>query len=234
MTQLTEPDELTRYRDGLAAESDSDRPCVLICGGTGCRAGGGLAVGDAFRDALAGRGLSDGVEVRMTGCHGFCEQGPLVVLQPAGVLYVRVTPEDVEEIIATSIEGNDVVERLTYRDPTTKQRITNESDVPFYAHQQRVVLADNPIRCVRAVEPVHTDTDHRIIDGPQLLDGFVGLCQPPFNAIGVPSELLDGSLDLSGRLLDTSKGLLIGSGAVVAGPENGDGGAHDFLVCGAG
>ncbi|MCK5113274.1 MAG: NADH-quinone oxidoreductase subunit F, partial [Phycisphaerae bacterium] len=141
--KLTEPDALAKYRDSLVASSDDGKPCVLICGGTGCRAGGGLAVGDAFREVLEQRGLTEKVEVRMTGCHGFCEQGALVVLKPAGLLYVRVTPEDVEEIVATSIEGDGVVERLTYREPATKKRITRESDVPFYANQQRVVLADN-------------------------------------------------------------------------------------------
>jgi len=141
MTRLTRPEELTMYCDALATKSEDGRPCVLICGGTGCRAGECLAVADAFRGVLGERKLSDGVEVRMTGCHGFCEQGPLVVLQPGGVLYVRVTPEDVGEIITTSIEGDGVVERLTYRDPATKKRISHESDVPFYANQQRVILA---------------------------------------------------------------------------------------------
>ena len=96
-----------------------------------------------FRSVLADKSLQDDVVVRVTGCHGFCEQGPLVVLQPQGTLYVRVTPDDVSQIVETSIENDGVVKKLTYRDPVSKQRIAREADLPFYASQQRVVLHDN-------------------------------------------------------------------------------------------
>ncbi|KKK61844.1 hypothetical protein LCGC14_3010270, partial [marine sediment metagenome] len=128
-------------REKLAAGYDATRSCVLICGGTGCRAGRSLPVAAAFREVLKARSLQDKVEVRFTGCHGFCEQGPLVVLKPSGVLYVKVTPEDIEEIVTTSIEGDGVIEKLTYRDPVTKKRVNREQDLPFYANQQRIVFA---------------------------------------------------------------------------------------------
>jgi len=98
-------------------------------------------VAEAFRESLSRRSLGKTVAVRTTGCHGFCEQGPLVVLVPAGTLYVQVKPEDVEEIVSKSVEGSGVVERLTYRDPVSKKRVAKEHDVPFYAHQQRLVFA---------------------------------------------------------------------------------------------
>jgi len=141
MTVFTKPDELALYREKLAAQGNGDMPCVLVCGGTGCRAGGGLAVAEMFRAVLKSKGLNDKVQVRVTGCHGFCEQGPLVVLQPAGTLYVKVSPDNVEEIIEVSIENDGVVEKLTYRDPATKKRIARERDVRFYANQQRIVFA---------------------------------------------------------------------------------------------
>ncbi|HDY64656.1 MAG TPA: 4Fe-4S dicluster domain-containing protein [Phycisphaerae bacterium] len=141
MIMFTKPDELTSFREKLAAEYDDGKPCVLICGGTGCRAGRSLAVAEVFREVLKGKSLQDEVEVRFTGCHGFCEQGPLVVLKPSGVLYVKVTPEDIEEIVTTSIEGDGVIEKLTYRDPVTKKRVNREQDLPFYANQQRIVFA---------------------------------------------------------------------------------------------
>ena len=141
MTVFTAPEKLNAYRDELAAAHDSDKPCVYICGGTGCRAGGGLDVADALRKVLEDKSLADSVEVRITGCHGFCEQGPLVVLAPAGILYVKVKPEDVEEIVSTSIEGDGVVERLTWRDPSTNKRVSLESEIDFYANQRRIVFA---------------------------------------------------------------------------------------------
>ncbi len=143
MIRLAKPESLDQYRETLLADCDHDKPCLFVCGGTGCRAGRGLAVAHRFRSVLAEKSLQDDVVVRVTGCHGFCEQGPLVVLQPQGTLYVRVTPDDVVRIVETSIEGDGVVEKLTYRDPVSKQRVAREEDLPFYAHQQRVILHDN-------------------------------------------------------------------------------------------
>ena len=143
MTKLAKPETLDQYRETLIADCDHSKPCILVCGGTGCRAGRGLAVANQFRSVLADKSLQDNIVVRVTGCHGFCEQGPLVVLQPQGTLYVRVTPDDVLPIVETSIENDGVVEKLTYRDPVSKQRIAREADLPFYARQQRVVLHDS-------------------------------------------------------------------------------------------
>ncbi len=157
MTRLAESDELALYREKIAAQYDARQSLVLVCGGTGCRAGRGLAVAEAFRSVLESKGLEGEVEVRVTGCHGFCEQGPLVVM-PDGVLYVRVSPEDAEQIVATGIESDGVVEKLTYRDPVTKKRIVAEKDVPFYANQQRVVFANSG-----RIDP--TNIDHYIAVG---------------------------------------------------------------------
>jgi NADH-quinone oxidoreductase subunit F len=143
MTRLAEPQALEQYRRTLVGNGDQDKPCVLVCGGTGCRAGRGLAVANEFRRVLVDKSRQDDVVVRVTGCHGFCEQGPLVVLLPGRTLYVRVKPDDVAKIVETSIESDGVVQRLTYRDPVTKKRIAREAELPFYARQQRVVLRDN-------------------------------------------------------------------------------------------
>lgn len=140
MVKLTSPDELASYGEELLAERDTNKPCVTVCGGTGCRANHGLEVGEAFVGLLARKGLAQKVDVRITGCHGFCAKGPLVVLLPQGTLYVSVTPDDVNEIITTSIENDGIVERLLYRDPESKKKVPIESDVPFYANQQRIVF----------------------------------------------------------------------------------------------
>ncbi|MFO8013383.1 MAG: NAD(P)H-dependent oxidoreductase subunit E, partial [Phycisphaerae bacterium] len=139
-TRFASPEALAAYRDGLRAERDPRTPCVMVCGGTGCRANGALDVAEAFRRALAERDLDRRVRMRVSGCHGFCEQGPLVVLQPEDLLYTRVTPDDVEEILDTSVVGSGIVERLTYTNPATNERVPHQSDIPFYAEQQRVAL----------------------------------------------------------------------------------------------
>jgi NADH-quinone oxidoreductase subunit F len=114
-----------------------------MCGGTGCQASASIKVVEALRAELASKGLSDSVKVRVTGCHGFCEQGPIVVVDPANILYCRVSPDDVSEIIDKTIRKGEIVERLLYTDPTSGRKITKEADVPFYRAQDRVLLSQN-------------------------------------------------------------------------------------------
>ncbi len=143
LAKLTSPEQLESCRSELQAARRQDKPCITICGGTGCRAGRGLDVARVFRDILKKKQLDRKVDIQITGCHGFCERGPLVVIQPKGILYVSVTPDDVQEIVDASIEHDEVVERLTYKDTGTKKRIFHEMEIPFYANQQRIVLANN-------------------------------------------------------------------------------------------
>ncbi len=78
-----------------------------------------------------------------TGCHGFCEEGPIVVVHPKGVFYPRLKPRDIAAIVETSVVGDDVVEKLLYRDPSTGRPVALEKDIPFYARQKRLVRAIN-------------------------------------------------------------------------------------------
>ncbi|MHC4525542.1 MAG: (2Fe-2S) ferredoxin domain-containing protein, partial [Planctomycetota bacterium] len=158
MSKLTTVNALHAYAEELKARGDPGRRCVTVCGGTGCRANRGLEIASVFKKFLERMGLSNEVEVKITGCHGFCAQGPLVVLLPKGILYVSVTPDDVEEIITSSVQADDVVERLTYKVPGTKDRIANEGDIPFYANQHRLVFA----RCGK-IDP--TNIENYIVAG---------------------------------------------------------------------
>ena len=127
--------QLNDYRAHLNRAQDSRRPCITICGGTGCRAYGAEQVLAAAREAIGNE-----ASVRMTGCHGFCEKGPVVVVQPDGVFYSRVQPEDVHEIVEETVKHRRVIERLLYTDPATGKKITHEQDIPFYAKQTRLLL----------------------------------------------------------------------------------------------
>jgi len=119
-----------------------DRREVRLCAGTACHASGRVAVREAFTEELAERGISD-VAVVETGCHGFCDQGPIVVLQPQGIFYPRVKANQVAKIVEASIAGDGVVDRLLYKDPATDEPISLEKDIPFYSLQKRLVLAMN-------------------------------------------------------------------------------------------
>jgi NADH-quinone oxidoreductase subunit F len=142
MNRISTLAELVAWQAQLAATHDPDRPCITVCGGTGCRVYGSEKVWNAFRDELArqGAGALLNLEVKATGCHGFCEKGPLVVIRPQGIFYTRVQVKDVPEIVAETVLGGRIVERLLYTDPQSGARLEHEQDVPFYKHQRRLIL----------------------------------------------------------------------------------------------
>jgi NADH-quinone oxidoreductase subunit F len=112
---------------------------ILICRGTGCESSHSAQIQAELEREIARAGLND-VHVKFTGCHGFCEKGPIVVVEPEDVFYVQVRVEDVPEIVGSHLVHDQVVSRLLYRDPTTGQSIVYYHDIPFYAKQQRNVL----------------------------------------------------------------------------------------------
>ena len=122
---------------------------ILVCAGTGCIAGGSLKIYEALKSECEKRGLrtrvalrhegtDDAIHFKKSGCHGFCEMGPLVEIEPEGYLYTHVRLEDCEEIIEKTILGGQVVERLLYELNGTKYE--KHFEIPFYAKQHRVVL----------------------------------------------------------------------------------------------
>jgi NADH-quinone oxidoreductase subunit F len=115
---------------------------IIISGGTCSLASGAQEVIDAARQALQRAGLDRKVDLRVTGCHGFCEREPLVVLEPEGLLYVSVTPDDVEEIIEKSVVQGEAIERLFYRD-VDGRIIQKQKDLPFYKRQNRLIFGAN-------------------------------------------------------------------------------------------
>lgn len=116
------------------------RAHVLICGGTGCKSAGSKEVQLAFSRAIEAKGLSDEVMVVETGCHGFCEHGPLVIVYPEGTFYCQVKAEDVEEIVESHLFKGRIVERLLHHEPLTHESIPNYSEINFYKKQHRLVL----------------------------------------------------------------------------------------------
>ena len=117
------------------------RADVLVCGGTACTASGSQEVMKRLREEIAKKGLSEEINVVKTGCHGFCENGPLVIVYPEGTFYVRVKPEDVPEIVEEHLYKGRVVERLLYHEPTTGKSIPTYKEIDFYKKQKRVVLS---------------------------------------------------------------------------------------------
>jgi len=143
MPKLHTPGDLERLQESLSDARDPNQSCITVCGGTGCRVYGSEEVLEAFRLELEHQGLGSKVSLMPTGCHGFCEQGPVVVIWPQGVFYPRVKNDDVAEIVSETVIGGKIVDRLVYVDPGTGQRIAYEKDVPFYQKQKRILLDQN-------------------------------------------------------------------------------------------
>jgi NADH-quinone oxidoreductase subunit F len=117
---------------------------LRICAGTACHASGRVGVREAIKAELAARGLTDTVPIVETGCHGFCEQGPIVVVHPKGLFYPHVRPQDVPAIIAAGVQGVEgAADKVLYRDPVSGEALAYEADIPFYKGQRRLVLALN-------------------------------------------------------------------------------------------
>lgn len=139
MVKLASVKELEEYRKLLLGKADGPKVCVRICM-TGCRAYGAEEIRDAFWTEIRQRGLEDRVEVRETGCHGFCARAPVIVVDPFDIFYQQMQPNDVSEIVTRTLVQGQVVERLIYTDPATGQKIAYTSQIPFYRGQVQNVL----------------------------------------------------------------------------------------------
>ncbi len=143
MARLDTPEALESFRQQILSRRDPNNPCVSICAGAGCVASGADEVIAAFEKEIQDQRLSATVSTKGTGCPGFCEQGPVVVIYPEEICYLQVAAKDVPEIVAQTIKEKQVVERLCYKDPATGERAVKESDISFYKAQQRTVLCNN-------------------------------------------------------------------------------------------
>jgi NADH-quinone oxidoreductase subunit F len=143
MPRLNSPEELEGLRQEIVGKRDPRKLCVAICAGTGCLALGCDKVIAAFKEEVNKQGLEGKVDIRETGCPGFCEKGTVVVIYPEGICYLQVGPEDAAEVISQTVVEGRLVDRLLYTDPTTGEKIVHEKDIPFYKHQTRILLGNN-------------------------------------------------------------------------------------------
>jgi NADH:ubiquinone oxidoreductase subunit F (NADH-binding)/(2Fe-2S) ferredoxin/NAD-dependent dihydropyrimidine dehydrogenase PreA subunit len=117
-----------------------DKVTFFVCEGTGCVSSKSPEIRKALEDAVRKLGMDDKAEVGFTGCHGFCQQGPIVVVEPEGFFYCRVRPKDAKKLIEAHLAGGEPVKSLFYRHPVTKEAIPYYRDILFYKEQQRIIL----------------------------------------------------------------------------------------------
>jgi NADH:ubiquinone oxidoreductase subunit F (NADH-binding)/(2Fe-2S) ferredoxin/NAD-dependent dihydropyrimidine dehydrogenase PreA subunit len=177
VAKINTTQDLENFRREVIAGRDPARKIVSVCAGTGCQAYGCLAVKEAIAAELEKADLKDSVDLVTTGCHGLCEKGPLVLVRPDNIFYQRVKPKNVPEIIEKTVVGGEVIDKLLYRDPATKKRALSEEEIPFYAHQQRVVLEGNGL------------LDPASLEDYLAFGGFTALAKALFEM--TPEEVID-------------------------------------------
>jgi NADH:ubiquinone oxidoreductase subunit F (NADH-binding)/(2Fe-2S) ferredoxin/Pyruvate/2-oxoacid:ferredoxin oxidoreductase delta subunit len=159
MSKLQSQKDYEVLRARFKKERDPERCVVSLCAGSGCGAYGTQKVKKALEQEVLKNGLKGKVEIKVTGCHGFCEQGPIMVIYPEGIFYPKVKPEDIPEIVARTVVNGEVIEDKLYKDPMSKKRISKEKDVPFYRQQHRLVFGNNGL-----IDPTDID-DYIAMDG---------------------------------------------------------------------
>jgi len=178
MTKINSPAELTEFRKGIVSQRDPKKPCIAVCTGTGCLALGASKVVDALRKEIKKQGLETAVvDLRETGCPGFCERGPVIVIYPEEICYLQVQPGDAEEIVSQTIRAGKVIDRLLYVDPTTGEKAVHESEIPFYKNQMRLLIGNN------------IKIDPKSIDDYLAVGGYSALSKALFDA--TPEQVVE-------------------------------------------
>ncbi|MFZ3132254.1 MAG: NAD(P)H-dependent oxidoreductase subunit E, partial [Desulfosporosinus sp.] len=144
MTRINSVAELEELREGILSKKDPAKPRISICAGLSCLGLANKLVINAVNEEVRKQSLEAKVDVITTGCHGFCEKGPIVVIYPEEICYLQVKPEDVPEIISQTVIAKKVIDRLVYTDPNSGEKTAQMSEIPFYKNQMRVLIGHSP------------------------------------------------------------------------------------------
>ena len=150
---------LEKRRMAAAAARSEDKPRIIVSAGTCGQARGSLKVYEAFQEAIADRKLQAKVDLKLTGCHGYCQVEPNALVLPQGVFYANLEPKNISEIVEETIVHNRVVEKYLVSDEASGRVFPHASELPFYRRQQRNLLTLNTL-----IEPTNID-DYLALDG---------------------------------------------------------------------
>ena len=177
MIRLTNQKEYEDFRARLKSECDPERILVSLCAGSGCAASGTDEVERALRGEISKNGLKKKVDLKVTGCHGFCEQGPMMVIHPEGIFYKKVKPKDIPDVVSKTLADGEILKRLLFKDPISKKKVVKEEEVTFYKLQERQVFKNNGL-----IDPTN-------IEDYIAVDGYSALVKVLFNM--TPERVID-------------------------------------------
>jgi len=177
MPRLNSAAELEKLRKDVLSGRDPDKPSIAVCAGMDCFGKNKGRIIAAFEEEIDKKDLKTKVDLRATGCHGYCEKGPMVVIYPEEICYLEVTPDDVPEIVSQTVIGNKVIDRLVYTDPDTGKKATHLPEIPFYKNQMRHLMGHS------------TRIDPQSIDDYLAAGGYAALSKALFAMS--PEEVLE-------------------------------------------
>ncbi|MBU4316237.1 MAG: NADH-quinone oxidoreductase subunit NuoF [Proteobacteria bacterium] len=184
MAALESREALKTLRGSLKSDENKKKHLISLCAGSGCGAYGTSNVHQTLVEELEKQGISDQVEIKLSGCHGFCEKGPIMVIHPEGLFYPQVKAEHIPEIVEKSIKEGETVQARLFKDPGTKKYIAHEEDIPFYKLQQRVIFGKNGL-----IDPTNIE-DYIKYDGYLALEKILFEMKPE----GVINEVKKANL----------------------------------------
>lgn len=182
MLRIDSPEALEEVRQGILNRRGqianlSPQTCIAICSAPNCHAIGKRSLAKAFEEEISKRCLQSQVQLKKTGCLGFCEKGPIVIIDPGQICYVEVQPEDAADIVSQTVMEKKLVDRLLFSDPDTGRKSVHQHEIPFYRGQTQFLLGNN------------VKLDPRSIDDYLALGGYAALSRALFEL--TPEQVLD-------------------------------------------
>ncbi len=163
MERINHPEQLASWKSEILSERLPSKKTIVISSGTCGQASGSLQIIDAVDQELKKRGLKDRVEVKVTGCHGFCQLEPNLVIFPDEIFYRNLKPQDIPKIVEKSILENEIVSSLVFEDQKTAKKASKQDEIPFYKKQVRLLTESN-----FEIDPTDIE-DYIAVDGYQAL-----------------------------------------------------------------
>jgi NADH-quinone oxidoreductase subunit F len=223
MERLANIQELEKFRKSIQTGKDPKKQIVTICGGTGCKASRCDHIIELFKEELEKQNLHKKVDIRITGCHGFCEKGPIIVIYPRKIFYPMVKPEDVSRIVLETVVNNKIIEELLYFDSSIGKRIIYEDDIPFYKKQKRTIFGSNG-----QIDPTKIE-DYISINGYSALEKVLTDMKPEDVTNEVKKSALRGRGGggfPTGRKWETAKKFNADKKYIICNADEGDPGAY--------
>ncbi len=176
--------EVKDLREKLEREPSRKLPCIVVSNGTCGQARGSAKVVKAFQTKIKRHNLQNKVMIRITGCHGFCEVEPNIIIQPEGIFYQKLKPEDAEEIVGKTVLNDKIIDRLLWQDPESGKKVVYEKDISFFKKQNRLISGNS-----RFVDPTS-------IDDYMAIGGYSALCKviSDFSSQEVINEIKNAGL----------------------------------------